>query len=106
MLLVFMDIFLLRIRSLKVYEKITQKLCDLSKKHIANTLEYIDVGGGFYGNVPKIMNINNVQSFDDYAETICSIMNKEKGHFKNEPIFNNRARFIVSGGYYSSFIAK
>lgn len=77
--------FSTQIRSLKVYEKITQKLCDLSKKHIANTLEYIDVGGGFYGDVPKIMKVNNVQSFDDYAKTICSIMNKEKGNFKNDP---------------------
>ncbi|MEK5208046.1 diaminopimelate decarboxylase [Psychrobacillus sp. FSL H8-0510] len=72
-------------RSLKVYEKVTQTLCDLSKKYIASTLEYIDVGGGFFGNVPKIMNLKNVPTFDDYAITICSIMNKEKIHFIKEP---------------------
>ncbi|WP_253278943.1 ATP-grasp domain-containing protein [Psychrobacillus sp. FJAT-21963] len=77
--------FSTQIRSLKVFEKITQKLCDLSKKYIANTLEYLDIGGGFYGDVPKIMKINNVPSFDDYAKTISSIINKEKDNFKNEP---------------------
>ena len=72
-------------RSIKVYRKITQKLCDLSKMYLADTLEYIDVGGGFYGDVPKSMNKKNVPSFDDYAEAICSIMNKEKVHFTKEP---------------------
>ncbi|SDO00831.1 diaminopimelate decarboxylase [Psychrobacillus sp. OK028] len=73
------------IRSLKVYEKITQTLCDISKEYMSNTLEYLDIGGGFYGNVPETMQLNNVPSYDDYATTICSIMNKEKAHFKNEP---------------------
>lgn len=73
-------------RSLSFYKKTTQKLCDISKEYLADTLEYIDVGGGFYGNVPEIMNIKNVPSFDDYAEIICTIMNKEKINFKNEPL--------------------
>jgi len=71
------------IRSLNNYSRLTQVLCDLSRKYLANTLEYLDVGGGFFGDVPKIMNKNDVPSFDDYAETICSIINKEKGNFKN-----------------------
>ena len=73
-------------RSLKVYREITQKLCDLAKKHLVDTLEYIDIGGGFYGDVPKSMNVKNVPSFDNYAEAICSIINQEKGHFKREPL--------------------
>ncbi|MFF2755780.1 diaminopimelate decarboxylase [Psychrobacillus sp. NPDC058041] len=77
--------FSTQIRSLKIFEKITQELCNISKKYIQNTLEYLDIGGGFFGDVPKIMNIENVPSFDDYAETICSIINKEKIYFKNEP---------------------
>jgi len=74
------------IRSLSVYEKNTQMLCDLSIKYLSETLEYIDVGGGFYGNVPKSMNIKDVPTFEDYAESICSIVNKEKVHFKNDPL--------------------
>lgn len=77
--------FSTQLRSLEVYEKITQKLCDLSKIYISDTIEYLDIGGGFYGNVPETMKINNVPSYDDYAMAICSIMNKEKQHFKNEP---------------------
>lgn len=72
-------------RSIEVYRKITQKLCDLSKIYLRHTLEYIDVGGGFYGNVPKSISENNVPSFEDYAEAICSIMNKEKNNFTNQP---------------------
>lgn len=72
-------------RSLHVYKEITQKLCNLAKQHLSDTLEYIDVGGGFYGDVPESMNVKNVPSFDDYAEAICSIMNEEKRHFTREP---------------------
>jgi len=78
--------FSTNIRSLAVYKEITQRLCDLSKIYLADTLEYIDIGGGFYGNVPKIMKVKNVPSFDDYAEVICSIINKERIHFKKEPL--------------------
>jgi len=77
--------FSTQLRSIEVYEKITQKLCDLAKKYIPNTLEYLDIGGGFYGNVRETMKINNVPSYDDYASTICSILNKEQTHFQNDP---------------------
>ncbi|WP_368668793.1 diaminopimelate decarboxylase [Sporosarcina sp. 6E9] len=73
-------------RSVNVYRKITQKLCDLAKMYVADTLEYIDVGGGFYGNVPKSISTQDVPSFDDYANAICSIMNKEKVHFTEDPL--------------------
>lgn len=73
-------------RSLNVYKEITQKLCSLSKKYLADTLEYIDIGGGFYGDVPKSMNVTDAPSFEDYAEAICSIINQEKQHFKREPL--------------------
>lgn len=72
-------------RSLKVYQKITQMLCDLSLKYLADTIEYIDVGGGIYGQVPKSMNMKNVPSFDDYAEVICTVMNRKKDLFKLDP---------------------
>ncbi|MHA6259975.1 type III PLP-dependent enzyme domain-containing protein [Sporosarcina sp. CAU 1771] len=73
-------------RSLSVFKKITQNLCNLGKKYLSNTLEYIDVGGGFYGNVPVEMNLQDVPSYEDYAETICSIVNDEKLYFKNAPL--------------------
>lgn len=73
-------------RSLAVYEKITEKLCELAKKYLADTIEYIDVGGGFYGNIPSTMNIINAPTFDEYAETICRVINREKVHFQNDPL--------------------
>ncbi|REB08728.1 diaminopimelate decarboxylase [Sporosarcina sp. BI001-red] len=73
------------IRSLPVYQKNIQVLCDLAKQYVKETLEYLDVGGGFYGRVPKTMEIPDAPTFDDYAETICTVINREKVHFKKEP---------------------
>ncbi len=78
--------FSTKVRSVSIYRKITQKLCDLSKEYLMETLEYIDVGGGMYGNVPEEMNIKDIPTFDDYAEAICSVINKEKSHFKKDPL--------------------
>ena len=42
-------------------------------------LEYINLGGGFYGEMPNELKLQfnaNVPTFDDYAELICSEMKK------------------------------
>ncbi|WP_255551469.1 diaminopimelate decarboxylase [Sporosarcina sp. E16_8] len=78
--------FSTKVRSVSIYRKITQKLCDLSKEYLLDTLEYIDVGGGMYGNVPEEMGLKDIPTFDDYAEAICSVINKEKSHFKKDPL--------------------
>lgn len=53
---------------------------------MSDTLEYLDVGGGFFGHVPKTMNIKDAPTFEEYAEIICSVVNKEKKNFKKEPM--------------------
>ncbi|MBD8004755.1 type III PLP-dependent enzyme domain-containing protein [Bacillus norwichensis] len=63
-------------RSIESYKIITQNLCKLAKENILDSLEYIDIGGGIYGELPKPYDLF-VPTFDDYAETICGIMNKE-----------------------------
>jgi diaminopimelate decarboxylase len=70
-------------RSLDVYKKITTTLCDIGKKYLSSTLEYIDIGGGMYGNVPDSMKTEYVPTMDDYADVICAILNREKIHFEN-----------------------
>ena len=69
-------------RSLDVYKKITNTLCELGKKYLSSTLEYIDIGGGMYGNVPDSMRTDFIPTMDDYAEVICAILNREKKHFE------------------------
>ncbi|GIN92578.1 diaminopimelate decarboxylase [Siminovitchia terrae] len=72
-------------RSLESYKIITQNLCMLAKENILDSLEYIDVGGGIYGELPESYN-TNVPTFDDYAETICGIMNKEFDGLEKKPL--------------------
>ncbi|MFS0576490.1 diaminopimelate decarboxylase [Sporosarcina sp. 179-K 3D1 HS] len=79
-------------RSVDVYRKITEKLCELSKKYIRDTLEYIDIGGGMYGNVPSEFKLKDVPTFDDYAETVCEVLKKEWAYFKKPP------RLIIEPG--------
>lgn len=71
-------------RSVNSYKKITQTLCDLAKQHIIDHLEYIDIGGGIYGELPKSFH-TEVPTFDDYAESICQIMNTEFRTFDKKP---------------------
>lgn len=77
--------FSTKTRSLEVYKEITQQLCKLSKEYIPTSVEYIDIGGGMYGNVPAEMKVKDVPSFEAYAEVICAVLNKEKSYFANDP---------------------
>lgn len=72
-------------RSLESFKIITQNLCTLAKENIMDSLEYIDVGGGIYGELPKPYDMF-VPTFDDYAETICGIMNKEFSDYHKKPL--------------------
>lgn len=73
-------------RSVEIYEQITRNLCVLAKKYLSSTLQYIDIGGGFYGDVPRTMQTRSIPTVDDYAEVICSVMNEYKKDFTNEPV--------------------
>lgn len=63
-------------RRVETFEKITRTLCMLAKDYDLQELEYIDIGGGIFGEVPESL-IKNVPSFEDYADAICSIMNEQ-----------------------------
>lgn len=76
--------FTTRNRTLDSYKIKTQTLCRLAKKHLSKGIEFIDIGGGIYGEVPKSFQID-VPSFDDYAEVICETMNREFDGYDNKP---------------------
>ncbi|MBS4179131.1 diaminopimelate decarboxylase [Bacillus sp. FJAT-49731] len=71
-------------RCVESYRTITKKLCALARENISDSLEYIDVGGGIYGEIPKSFNMNT-PTFEDYAEAICGIMNNEFEGFEKKP---------------------
>ncbi|WP_040203789.1 type III PLP-dependent enzyme domain-containing protein [Neobacillus jeddahensis] len=71
-------------RKVETYSRITKGLCKLAKEYLTETIEYIDIGGGIYGEIPSSFNINT-PSFDDYAESVCSIMNTEFEEGERQP---------------------
>ena len=77
--------FSTRKRSVDSYKKITQGLCTIAKEFILEQLEYIDIGGGIYGELPKSFDIS-APTFDDYAEAICEIMKNEFESIEEKPM--------------------
>jgi diaminopimelate decarboxylase len=77
--------FSTKTRSVKAYRLITKKLCVLAKHFFKYTLEYIDIGGGFYGELPKGFHFK-APSFNDYAEAIGETMNKEFAGWEKKPL--------------------
>ncbi|CEG28635.1 diaminopimelate decarboxylase [Bacillus sp. B-jedd] len=71
-------------RKAETYRIITEKLCQIAKESILDDLEYIDIGGGIYGELPKSFQ-TVVPTFDEYAQPICEVMNKEFNDFQNKP---------------------
>ncbi|WP_342432752.1 diaminopimelate decarboxylase [Neobacillus sp. FSL H8-0543] len=76
--------FSTRNRDVESFRKITQKICDIAKGNSLHSIEYIDIGGGIYGELPKSF-AKRVPTFDDYAEAICHIMNTEFDSFEKKP---------------------
>ncbi|MEK3744974.1 diaminopimelate decarboxylase [Brevibacillus sp. FSL K6-0770] len=64
-------------RSVGVYRQIARELCRLGKAHLGERLEFIDIGGGFYGELPATFGMVGVPSFDDYAAAITSVLKDE-----------------------------
>lgn len=71
-------------RKVENYRIITQGLCTLIHQYFLDSIEYIDIGGGFYGELPASFNVQT-PSFDDYAEAVCMVMNTEFGNQAKKP---------------------
>ncbi|PLS01100.1 diaminopimelate decarboxylase [Neobacillus cucumis] len=76
--------FSTRERKVETYRNITKGLCELAKQYIPDSVEYIDIGGGIYGELPSSFNLQ-IPSFDEYAEEVCKIMNAEFGGKPRKP---------------------
>ena len=72
-------------RSLWCYETITRTLCEIAEKHFPKTIEYVNIGGGIFGDVPASMGFTNAPSFDDYAETVCKVLQQNRWAVAQKP---------------------
>lgn len=61
-------------RAVWCYERIAGTLCSIASEYFPRTVEYINVGGGIFGDVPPEMRWKDVPTFDDYAEAIVNVL--------------------------------
>jgi diaminopimelate decarboxylase len=73
-------------RSLWCYETITRTLCEVAEKNFPRTVEYINIGGGIFGDVPASMGFSNVPSFDDYAKAVCGVLRQSRWAAAKKPV--------------------
>jgi diaminopimelate decarboxylase len=91
-------------RSVETYRKITYELCRLAKELIPNSVEYIDVGGGMYGELPNTFGVN-APTFVEYAEAIGAVMNAEFGDDCRKPLLIIEPGISMVANVFS-FVAK
>lgn len=96
--------FSTRNRSVKTYQQITEHLCQVALNYIPDTIEYIDVGGGIYGELPRNFQIT-APSFDDYAEAICGTMQKYFGTTSKKPTLILEPGIAIAANIFS-FVVK
>jgi diaminopimelate decarboxylase len=72
-------------RNLWCYEMITKTLCQIAEQYFPRTVQYIDVGGGFFGQIPPEMGFGDVPTFDDYAGAICDVLHQNQWAIKQQP---------------------
>ena len=61
-------------RSVWCYEVITKTLCRIAETYFAELIEYINVGGGFFGVMHPDMPFKDTPTFEDYAKVICDVL--------------------------------
>lgn len=90
-------------RKISSYSLITKTLCDIAKEYSLD-VEYIDIGGGIFGEVPKSL-IDHAPTFDEYAEAVCSIMNEEFPNHNEQPALILEPGIAMVANTFS-FVAK
>ena len=63
-------------RSQWCFKVIVKTLCDIAQKHFPDTVDTINIGGGFFGKMHPCMPFTDTPSFDNYAEVICGVLNE------------------------------
>lgn len=61
-------------RSLWVYRTITAKLAEVGERYFPESIDFLNVGGGFFGRSAAAMGVEEPPTFDDYAAAICAVL--------------------------------
>lgn len=79
-------------RSLWCFEVIAGTLCRMAEKYFPDTIEYLNVGGGFFGRMHPDLPFKNAPGFDDYARTVCQVLNS------NTWVRNRKPALVIEPG--------
>ena len=63
-------------RSKWCFEVITQALCRIAESYFSDTVEIINIGGGFFGRIHPDMPFKDAPTFDDYAQVVCGVLDE------------------------------
>jgi diaminopimelate decarboxylase len=63
-------------RSLWGYRTIATRLAEVGERYFPESIEFLNVGGGFYGRPAPAMGMTETPTFDDYAEAICEVLGR------------------------------
>lgn len=61
-------------RSLWVYRTIAARLAEVGERHFPESIEFLNVGGGFYGPSAAAMGLKDTPTFADYAAAIGDVL--------------------------------
>ncbi len=61
-------------RSVENFRTICGTLCAVRERYSLNRLRYLNVGGGFFGRVPRELIGRDVPTFDEYAAAIAELL--------------------------------
>ena len=79
-------------RSVWGYRTIATKLAEVGGRHFPESIEFLNVGGGFYGRPVPAMGLAEAPTFDDYAEAICEVLHQHPW------IKTRRPRLVIEPG--------
>jgi len=96
-------------RDIKYYRPRSLTMIKIAKELLDEIPEYIDIGGGFYGNMPeslyKQFNIDKLPNYNDYAKEVAELFNDNfKNHIKKPTLILEPGTAIVADTMY--FVAK
>ena len=63
-------------RSPWCFEVIARTLCEMAEKQFPESVQTINIGGGFFGRMHPDMPFKDAPGFDDYAEVVAGALNE------------------------------
>ena len=67
------------------YKIIAERLAYIGEKYQLDDVEYIDLGGSFFGAAPKEVDVSRRPSYGDYAKVICDALLGNEWFAKRKP---------------------